>query len=189
MSSIGRRAFARILFLASGLIFTGACGNDLTTTARAPETPRLDSTIDPTAWYAIYNSATNKVMDVENAGCCNGYYVHQWTYEGQPNQQWRIEAVGGGYYKVVARHSNRVLDVSNASMSDGARVHQWGYDGSANQQFSFLYVGGDYWTIVARHSGKVLALGTSSGSIYDNGVGVRQYGTTNYGVWRLVKVQ
>jgi hypothetical protein len=168
MFSISRRAFARILLLASGIVSAAACGNDLTT-AKAPQTPRFG--IDPNAWYVIRNVATNKVMDVESAGYCNGYYVHQWTYQGLANQQWRIQEVGGGYYKVEARHSGRVLDVKSASLSDGASIHQWGYDGSLNQQWSIYSSdpGGSVY-FIARHSGKAA---TVNG--YTNGVGVRQY--------------
>jgi hypothetical protein len=198
MSSIGRRAFARILLL-SGLVAAGACERVTpTAVATPPRTPGFS--IDQTAYYVIRNVQTRKVMDVESSGCCNGYLVHQWTYEGRTNQQWRIVDVGGGYYRVIARHSNRVLDVKSASLSDGAKVHQWGYDGSANQQFAFLYVGGggasgtpEQYSIMARHSGKVLVV--SGGSTYTgpmdaNGVGIRQYGVpTNYGLWQLEKVQ
>ncbi|HET7463016.1 MAG TPA: RICIN domain-containing protein [Longimicrobium sp.] len=167
MSSIGRRAFARILLLAAGLVSAAACGNDLTT-ANTPRAPRFG--IDPNAWYVIRNIASNKVMDVESAGCCNGYIIHQWTYQGLTNQQWQIQEVGGGYYKVVARHSGRVMDVKSASLSEGATIHQWGYDGSLNQQWSVYSseAGGVYF--IARHSGK--AAGVVG---YSNGDDVRQY--------------
>jgi hypothetical protein len=187
MSSIGRRAFARILLLASGLAFVGACGGDLPTT-RSAAAVQPSLSFNPNVYYVIRNLGTQKVMDVENAGCCNGYFVHQWTYEGRTNQQWSIVAVGGGYYKVVARHSGRVLDVRNASMSDGARVHQWGYDGSANQQFAFVFAGGggglpDRYLILARHSGKALAV---DGSPIDaNGVGVKQLSGSDYNMWQV----
>jgi hypothetical protein len=190
MSSIGRRAFARILLL-SGLVYAGACDNvSPTATAAPPETPR--ASIDPTAWYVIRNVSTNKVMDVENAGCCNGYWVHQWTYESQSNQQWQIVSVGGGYHKVVARHSGRVLDVEGASTANYARVHQWAYDGSTNQQFFFSQVGTDTYYIVARHSGKPLEVTGGpnfTGNINDDGVGIRQNSPVTRGVWRLELVQ
>jgi hypothetical protein len=193
MSSISRRAFARILLLASAVVFAGACDN-VGPTSAPPETAR--PSINPYTYYVIRNVSTGKVMDVEKAGCCNGYFVHQWTYEGRTNQQWSIVDVGGGYYKVVARHSGRVLDVRNASMSDGERVHQWAYDGSPNQQFAFLHAGGgagygypERYYILARHSDKVLAPNGFYTSINENGVGIRQYSQTNYGLWQLEPVQ
>jgi hypothetical protein len=177
MSSIGRRAFARILLLAAGLVFTAACANDLPTNAKPAETAGPSLSFSPTAFYVIRNVATNKVMDVENAGCCNGYFIHQWTYQGQANQQWRVEDLGNGYYRLVARHSGRVADVRNASTADGARLHQWGWDGSTNQQFSITFNGSSYY-IQARHSGKALTVScgtTYPCSITQDGLGIRQY--------------
>ncbi|HEV7589373.1 MAG TPA: RICIN domain-containing protein [Longimicrobium sp.] len=190
MSSIGRRAFARILLLGSGLVFAAACGNDVPTATKAPEKPRAVLSIDPNAWYVIRNAASYKVMDVSNAGCCNGAWIHQWDYEGLANQQWRITDIGGGYYKIVARHSGRALDVESASTSDGARIHQWTYGGLANQQWTF--VAGIYgYAIIARHSGKAAVL--TAGDVYANGLGVRQYpyGGSSYSTqqWLLEKVQ
>jgi len=186
MSSIGRRAFARILLLASVLAFAGAC--DQAPPTSAPEAPRLS--FDPYAYYVIRNVETDKVADVEGAGCCNGDWVHQWSYEGQTNAQWRIVDVGGGYYKIVARHSGRAMDVSGASMYDGTRIHQWAYDGSYNQQWSIVDVGNGQYKILARHSGKALTVSGGVnyfGSIYGNGVGIRQHTYNAYGSqhWQL----
>jgi hypothetical protein len=189
MSSIGRRAFARIMLLASGLVVAGACGNDVAPTATPPERASM-VTIDPNAWYIIRNAASYKVMDVSNAGCCNGAWIHQWDYEGQTNQQWRITDIGGGYYKITARHSGKALDVESSSTGDGARIHQWDYSGRTNQQWRFEQ--GSYGVaIIARHSGKAAAL--TAGDVYSNGLGVRQYayGGPGYSTqqWVLVKVQ
>ncbi|HYH82703.1 MAG TPA: RICIN domain-containing protein [Longimicrobium sp.] len=178
MSSIGRRAFARIL-LASGLVFTAACGNDLTTATEAPKAPRRTLTIDPNAYYVIRNVSSDKVMDVSDAGCCNGASLHQWEYEGLTNQQWRIVDLGNGYYKIVARHSGRVMDVQSASQYNGAKLHQWGYDGSTNQQWTINDAGNGAYYIQARHSGKVATVSNGYAYdyfLYDNGAGIRQYG-------------
>lgn len=176
MSSIGRRAFARTLLVAAGLVFTAACANDLPTNAKTAETAAPSLSFSPTTWYVIRNVATNKVMDVESAGCCNGYFIHQWTYSGQTNAQWRIEDLGNGYYRLVARHSLRVADVRNASLANDARLHQWGWDGSTNQQFSISWDGSAY-NIFARHSGKAVTVscGGTPCTITANGVGIRQY--------------
>ncbi len=191
MSSIGRRAFARILLLASVLVFAGACDDNPPTLA--PGTPQRTLSVDPTAYYVIRNVESGKVLDVEEAGCCNGYSVHQWTYGGRTNQHWRIVDVGGGYYKVVARHSGRVLDVSNRSTSDGAKIHQWSYDGSFNQQWSFHDTGSSY-IIAARHSGKVLTVYVDPNAYINwiglDGIVIRQYTSTGRTAqqWQLERV-
>jgi glucan 1,4-alpha-glucosidase len=171
MSGIGRRAFARIFLLASGLVFAGACDN-VDPPLAPPETPRLSLNVDPTTYYVIRSVGSGKALDVEGAGCCNGAWVHQWDYQGLSNQQWRIVNVGGNWYKIVARHSGRVMDVRSGSSSDGAVIHQWDYRGLANQQFEFTDDGSGSYAITARHSGKSL---TVSGSVNSNGAEVRQY--------------
>jgi len=189
MSIVDRRAFARTLLLASGLAFAAACSSDLpTTTARAPEKAR-PVVINSSAYYVIRNVGTDKVADVESAGCCNGYWIHQWTYGGQTNQQWQIVDLGNGYYKIVARHSGRVMDVESASLSDGARIHQWGYDGSTNQQWSINDTGSGSVYITARHSGKALTV-SGSGTITADGVGIKQYTYTgtNLQKWYLEEI-
>ena len=51
------------------------------------------------------------------------------------NQQWQISDVGGGSYRLVARHSGKCLDVVNGSTADGARVVQYTCNGGGNQQW------------------------------------------------------
>jgi nitrogen regulatory protein PII-like uncharacterized protein len=192
MSRISRRAFARILLLASGVVLAGACGNDHPTTP-APTPPQPSAIISPTTYYLIRNVETGKVLDVESAGCCNGYFVHQWDYQGLANQQWRVVSLGNGYYKIVARHSTRVLDVRSASMLEGARIHQWTYDESLNQQWYLTDLGSSTYIITARHSGKSLTVSggpTYYGSLYINGVGIRQHNYNgSFQHWQLEPVQ
>lgn len=189
MSNIGRRAFARIL-LASALVFTAACGNDLPTEAReTPKAPpRLALSLDPNAYYVIRSAGSGLVADVSQSGCCNGAWIHQWQYEGRTNQQWRITDVGGGYYKIVARHSGRAMDVESASHSDGAKVHQWSYQGLANQEWSITY-GTFGYKIINRNSGKALTV--SGGGAIGNGALLRQYAYAGWYSqdWGFEKVQ
>ncbi|HEX2094924.1 MAG TPA: RICIN domain-containing protein [Longimicrobiaceae bacterium] len=169
MSSIGRRAFARILLL-SGVVFTAACADDLPTVTADDTQPSLS--YDPNTYYVIRNAGSDKVMDVSNAGCCNGQWIHQWTYDGSSNQEWSIISVGGGYYKIIARHSGKGMDIESASQYNGAQLHQWTYQSLYNQQFAITPSGsnGTYY-ITARHSGKAL---TVSGTLSSNGSEIQQ---------------
>jgi hypothetical protein len=151
--------------------------------------PASAQSFDPTAYYVIRNVGGNKVLDVSQADCCNGAWIHIWNYDARTNQQWRIIDIGSGYYKVEARHSGRVADVEGASGSDGAQVHQWDYQGLPNQQWAIYPTGDGSYYFVARHSGKYM---TVSGSVFSNGTLVRQYGgsswpTSNY-LWRIERV-
>jgi rhamnogalacturonan endolyase len=157
----------------------------LLTTALTVSPASAQPNIDPTAYYVIRNVGGNKVMDVSNNGCCNGAWIHIWTYGGLANQQWRIVPVGDGYYKIEARSSGRVLDVESASTSDWAHIHQWEYEGLANQQWSIVPVTQNTYYLIARHSGKAAVV---AGSVSTNGTLVRQNGpglpSGNY-QWRL----
>jgi hypothetical protein len=177
LARISALALVRLVF---GLV--------LLTTALTVSPASAQLNIDPTAYYIIRNVGGNKVMDVSNNGCCNGAWIHIWTYGGLANQQWRIIDVGGGYYKIEARSSGRVLDVESASTSDWAHIHQWDYEGLANQQWSIVPVSQDVYYLVAKHSGKTAVV---AGSVSSNGTLVRQNGpglpSVNY-MWRLEKV-
>lgn len=52
-------------------------------------------------------------------------------------QQWRIESIGSGYYKVLARHSGQALEIGGGPLATngGATANQWPYVGSSNQQW------------------------------------------------------
>jgi hypothetical protein len=171
MSSIGRRAFARTLLFACGLVLAAACNNDAGPTAAPPKAPQL-VVFDANAYYVIRSAGSGLVADVSQAGCCNGAWIHQWQYGGLTNQQWSIIDVGGGYYKIVARHSGKAMDVESASSSDGAKVHQWSYQGLTNQQWSITASASGY-KIIARHSGKALTV--EGGGAVGNGALLRQY--------------
>lgn len=173
MPSIGRRAFARTLLLA-GLVVTAACAKDLPTeNAATPTNTHASFDYDPFTYYVIRNAGSGKVMDVSNAGCCNGQWIHQWTYDGSSNQEWQIISVGSGYYKIIAKHSGKGMDIESASQYNGAQLHQWTYQNLYNQQFAITPSGsnGTYY-ITARHSGKAL---TVVGTLSSNGSLIQQY--------------
>ncbi|WP_338895085.1 RICIN domain-containing protein [Streptomyces sp. TG1A-60] len=90
--------------------------------------------------------------------------VQQRSCEGDDNQQWSVESVGGDYYRVVAQHSGLCLDVDKASKTNGAKIIQWTCHGDPNQQWRLRDVGGGYVEIVARHSGKCLEVASASAS-------------------------
>jgi hypothetical protein len=79
--------------------------------------------------------------------------VRPW--DGGTNQQWKIESLGDGSYRLTARHSGKVLDV-NYSMDNQANVVQHEWHGEDNQRWIFEPVGDGYYRLVAKFSKKVL---------------------------------
>jgi hypothetical protein len=69
-------------------------------------------------------------------------------------QQFQFVDVGGGYYKIKARHSGKMLDVSSWSTADGAAIHQWTDTGCANQQKNGQVSLKDFTAV--RYNGSVL---------------------------------
>ena len=115
---------------------------------------------------------SNKVLDVAGISTANGAHIQQWDYLGGDNQKWRLESVGGGYYKIVAQHSGKVLDVVGKSTANGARIQQYDYLGGDNQKWRLEPLDEGYYRIVAKHSGKVLdVVGVSTA----NGAQIQQW--------------
>ena len=59
--------------------------------------------------------------------------MQQFRYNGNENQTWRIERLGGGTYQIVNVASGLCLDVEGGVRADGARVIQFRCQGNENQ--------------------------------------------------------
>jgi hypothetical protein len=80
-----------------------------------------------------------QAIDVSGVSTANGANVHTWAWGNGTNQQWRFEDVGGGYWRIIARHSNKCLDVLNNSLADGGNIAQWDcIAGAQNQSFQVI---------------------------------------------------
>ena len=77
-------------------------------------------------------SHSQKCLDVNGGSLDDGASIIQWQCHGGANQQWRLEAVTGGY-QLVARHGGKCLDVRGESTNDGGSILQWSCHGGANQ--------------------------------------------------------
>jgi hypothetical protein len=78
--------------------------------------------------YVIVNKASLKVLDVEGGPTAtgNGARLQQWErIPNAPNQEFRVDALPGGLFRITAVHSNRVVDVEGRSTAEGANVQQW----------------------------------------------------------------
>jgi len=120
----------------------------------------------------ITSKNSGKVLDVSGASTASGATIIQWDYHGQGNQIFRPEAMGGGFYRLVAQHSGKVLDVSGASTASGAHIIQWDWHGGDNQLFRLEPLGDGHVRIIAKHSGKVLDV---TGASNDRGAQIIQW--------------
>lgn len=114
------------------------------------------TTTPPPIPYTLTARHSGKLLDVFNASTADGANVVQWTANGQTNQQWRFQDLGGGYFQIASVNSGKCLDVSGAGTADGVRVVQWACHSGTNQQWRIQDLGTGYLQLVARHSNKCL---------------------------------
>lgn len=123
------------------------------------------------SYYKVTAKHSSKVLQVASSSQADGAQIQQGSVAGNgngtANQNWRIEYMGGGFYRLTARHSGKVLDVNAASTADGAKVQQWTSGGNAsssptNQRWLIEDMGGGWCRITAEHSHKVLDVAGSS---------------------------
>lgn len=113
----------------------------------------------------VFSRHSLKALDIEGISGASGAPVIQWDYHGGANQQFHVDHVSGGYYRLIALNSGKVLDVTGASTAAGAAIIQWDWHGGDNQLFRLESLGDGCVRIVAKHSGKVLDVtGGSTGN-------------------------
>ena len=68
---------------------------------------------------------SGKCLDVNGWSQSNNADIHTWGYNNQANQQWKIQYVGSGYYKVMSRNCGKIL--ANHSTSNNSSRYQYDY--------------------------------------------------------------
>ena len=63
-------------------------------------------------------------MEVADASTADNANVQQWDFTGGENQQWQLEDMGDGYYRLLARHSGKCLEVQDWNYNDGGNLVQ-----------------------------------------------------------------
>jgi glucosylceramidase len=117
--------------------------------------------IDPSKWYQVINTSTNKCVDGTDSNAANATPIQQWTCSAPAaaNQQWQFRPTDSGFYQVVGRYvpgSGWDVEGGAAAFGDGALIHLWAYIGANNQQWQPIAQGTDSYRLVARQSGKCL---------------------------------
>jgi hypothetical protein len=101
------------------------------------------------------NMHSGLLLEVRGSSRDNGGQIIQWAQRSRDiqvdlgallfgrspirdendHQKWRIEHVGGEYFRFVNVLSGRVLDIPGNSTTRNTQVQQWGNNGGASQQF------------------------------------------------------
>ena len=137
--------------------------------------PWDENLVKKAAYQAVHDALANTTqrrlvahhsglsVGIAGASTADGASVVQWWANSSPDQQWRLQATGDGFYQVLNEASGRCLDVAGLSTADGAIVQQHGCWSGSNQQWS-LGLEGSSFTLSARHSGKCLEVADASHS-------------------------
>jgi type 1 glutamine amidotransferase len=74
----------------------------------------------------------NKCLDASGRGTSNGTAVIIWDCNGQPNQQWNVNA----NKSITGVQSNLCVDASGQGTANGTKIILWSCGGQVNQQWS-----------------------------------------------------
>ncbi len=73
-----------------------------------------------------------KCLDANGQGTANGTAAIIWDCNGQPNQQWNVNADG----TITGAQSGLCLDAVGAGTANGTRLHLWSCHGGTNQRWT-----------------------------------------------------
>jgi hypothetical protein len=152
----------------------------------APANPCI--TFDPTKCYKIVNRLNGRVLDVSGWSQSNDAAINTWGYNNQANQQWKIQSVGGGYYKIMSRNSGKVL--ANHSTVNNSNCYQYDYYTGGAKDWTLTCNAEGYFTIKHRLSNRVLDLKDAGNSSTADGCSTVIYDAdgTNSQQWQVVEV-
>lgn len=119
----------------------------------------------PTGVHLLAARHSGKALTARDNGTANSTVIEQRAIADpsyDDSQQWVIEDLGTGQYRIRGAFSGRVVDINGASTANGAKVQLWDDVGGANQRFTLTPTGSGYFRLQPVHSGKTIAIGASS---------------------------
>jgi hypothetical protein len=92
--------------------------------------------------YTIKAVKSGLYLGVEDSNISQGANVEQqnFSYSGDPVQNWYIYEYSDGNYQIRNAYTGRVFDIANASTEDLTGVKLGSYHGGQNQRFSLEYI-------------------------------------------------
>src|SRR5262249_23733441 len=87
----------------------------------------------------LRRSATNTpvllLLHVAGASMTPGARIQQYAQNGGANQEFELDPLGDGYFRIIARHSGLVVEVPEGSPKIGVPLRQAIWIGGTNQQW------------------------------------------------------
>ena len=150
--------------------------------------------IQPNGVYEIIpRNAPSLALTVAGGNTSNESNVDVETYTGATNQEWRIQVMPNGYYRLVPINSasdNQVLDIFGRHNANGTNVETYDYNWGTGQNYLMTNLGTGYFKITPECGQSVNAVldvvggGTASGTNVD--IWTSNGGTNQQ--WQLVRL-
>jgi hypothetical protein len=121
-----------------------------------PEPQRSALVIKGDATYALMAVGANKCVQFQGQSTGDGARAQIATCAETAAQQFKLQAVTGGYQSIINVKSSLCLEIAGSSHDNGAAVQQSACRATPNQQWIIADAPEGNVRLVARHSGKVI---------------------------------
>ena len=115
---------------------------------------QVEEILKQTIEDGIYNIQTaldeNRYIEIAEGSLENLGNAQIWSKSESQKQQFKIEYLGEGEYKIQAVHSNKVLDVYGGQNWDGVNVAQYDWHGGAAQRWIIKEEENGYYSIISK---------------------------------------
>ena len=85
--------------------------------------------------YTIKALSGTKVLQVKDTSVLNNALIEEGDYTKLSFQEWNIDSLGGGYFKIINKKSNKALTID--TLLTGTELVQADYTGATTQQWLF----------------------------------------------------
>ncbi|MEN0004289.1 MAG: RICIN domain-containing protein [Bacteroidota bacterium] len=92
--------------------------------------------LNPAYPFYIQAKHSQKALQAADRSQANNATVKQYTFQRQPYQQFKLEVLEDGYYKIIATHSQKVLASEDGSTDLHSKIVQQDWTNEAHQKWA-----------------------------------------------------
>ena len=140
--------------------------------------------------FVFRNVNSGHFLDVCDNGTSNGTQILQYYYNGNTNQQWKINYEGSGMVSVRPYlNTNTCLDIHRGLNTNGTKTQLWTYEGYDNQTFKIVQKFRNQYVIYSNCSGFTKCLRVQDASTSSNKLIQHWDYTGNSCLWVIEEVE
>jgi hypothetical protein len=143
-------------------------------TAGCTHSPAISPFPDPNKWYKIVSKCrapsapdSEYCIDIVGGQCdLLGDSIHLWQYKATTNQQWKFNALSGGYFDIVTRGGTSGLGINDpfGVTENGTQLGIWSTNGVPNQEW-MLHDDGDGYFKIKSYAGNTAVIDLDSSKV------------------------